>query len=65
MHQLLPDDVVGGGQRPGKRQHNPALGCFRDAARPFSERPLDGIGLPEVRTAGIQDQRLPLAQLVI
>ena len=51
--------------RPGERQHDAALGGFGDAARAFAELPFDRVRLPEVRAAGVEDERLAAAELVI
>jgi hypothetical protein len=65
VHQLVAEHVVGRLERAGKRQHDPPLEGLGHAARPLADPPHQRIRLPEVRAAGIQDERLPSAKLVV
>ena len=65
VHELVAEHVVGRCDRAGKRQNDAALVGFGDAAGALAEIALDGVGLPEMRPARVEDERLPCAQLMI
>ena len=46
-------------------EHDPPLGGLGHSAGAFAELALDRVGLPEMRPARVENQRLPAAQLVI
>ena len=56
--------MVGVGQRSGHRQHDAPLQRFGDATGAFTDQAFDRVGLPEVGADGVEDERLPAAQLV-
>ncbi len=65
VHQLVPEHVIARLDWTGKRQHDPALVGFGHAAGTLAELTHDGVGLPKVRTAGVKDECLASAQLVV
>ena len=64
MDELVSNNVVTGLYWPRKREDDPALRRFSDSSRALPELAFDGVGLPEIRTAGVQNQRLTAAQLM-
>jgi hypothetical protein len=65
VHQLVAEHVIGGLDWARGRQDDPPLERLRHAARPLADAAHDGVRLPEVRRAGVEDQRLAPAQLVV
>ena len=65
VDELVAEHVVTGLDRPRERQHDAALVGLGHAAGAFAELAFDGVGLPEVRPARVEDERLAAAQLVI
>ena len=51
----MAEDVIRRLNRPRERQHDTALVGFGDAAGALTNVPLECIGLPEVRVAGVKD----------
>jgi hypothetical protein len=64
VDELVSEHVIGGLERAGKRQDNTALVSFRDAAGSLAQLPFDGVGLPELRAAGIKHQGLASSQFM-
>ena len=60
----MAEHVIGRLERARKRKHDTSLVRFRDAAGALAELPVDGVGLPELRAAGIQDERLAASQFM-
>ena len=65
MDQLVAEHVVGELDRTGQRQHDTPLVGFGDTAGSLAHLPFDRRRLPEVRRAGVENERLPAAQLVV
>jgi hypothetical protein len=65
VHELVAEHVVGLARRAGERQHDAALEHLGEAAGALADLAGRGVGLAEVRMAGVQDQRLAAAQLVV
>ncbi len=65
MYQLVTQNVIGLGQRARHRQHDPALERLGHTAGGFIDLPGERRRLLEVRVIGVEDDRLPSAQLVV
>ncbi len=65
MHELVAKHVVARLDRAGKGKNDTSLVGFRDAAGALAEIALDGVGLPEMGPARIEDERLTRGQLVV
>ncbi len=65
VHQLVAQHVVGLGQRAGEGEHHPTLEDLGDAAGALPELPGQGVGLPEVGAAGVEDQCLAVREIVV
>ena len=61
----MAEHVVGEVHRASQRQHDPALVRFGDAAGSLPHLAFERRRLPEVRRAGVKDDRLTAAQLVV
>ena len=64
VDELVAEHVIGFGKAAGERQDDAAAIAFGHAAGPFADLAED-VGLLEVRMGGVEDQRLPAAQLVL
>ena len=64
MDELVPEDVVRLGEPAGEREDHAALEAFGHAARSLTDLARERVGLLEVRVCGVEDDRLPGAQLV-
>ena len=64
MRQFVADHVIGFAQGRAGRQDDTALEALGDAAGSFARLLPEHIGLLEIRRVGVDDQRLPAAQLV-
>ncbi len=64
VHHLVGEHVLEIGVRTGKRQDDPPLGEFGDAAGPLGDEAGQGVGLLELAVRRVEDDRLPLLELV-
>ena len=65
VHELVAQHVVRVAHRLGERHDDPVLEALREPARRLREGRGRGVRLVEVRLVGIEDQRLPLVELVV
>ena len=65
VDELMPDDMVGLGERGPVGQDDPALEGFGDAAGALAHRSGNDRGLLELRAARVQDQRLASLELMV
>jgi len=65
VDQLVAEHVIGRLERACQRQNDAPFQCLGHAPGPFTDLAAKRIRLAEVWTAGVEDQRLASAQLVI
>ena len=61
MHELVPEDVAGLGERARRGQHHAPLLALGHASRSLAEA-LDHVGLAEVRAARVEHDRLAASE---
>ncbi len=64
VDELVPEHVVGIGERSGHGQDDAPLERLGDPPGALADQPLDGVGLPEVLAHRVEDDDLPAAQVV-
>ena len=64
MDELVAQHVVRRLNRTGEWQDDTPLVRFRDAARALAELSLDDVRLAELRAAPVEDERLPVSELM-
>ena len=64
VHQLVPEHVVGFRERPEHRHHDPPPQSFGHAAGAFADAGHD-VGLAEVRTRRVENERLRTREIVL
>ena len=65
VDELVAEHVIGRSIGPANGSTMRRLRRFGDAAGALAQLPFDHVGLPEVRAAGVENERLAAAQLVI
>jgi hypothetical protein len=65
MDELVAQYVIRGFDGAREGQDDSAFVGLGDTARAFAELAFDSIGLPEVRAARIQNERLAAAKVVV
>jgi hypothetical protein len=64
VDDLVPDDVIGFSEAGGKRQHDPPLARFREAAGVLVDEAAPDVGLLEAAMAAVEDERLAPGETV-